>query len=134
MRRRPPGVHGERMNATTEQGAGGAHAGDAQAGGAQPAGSSQGTGHPDDAKPGWDGRTRSLYRPYQDRMLAGVASGIARYAGIDVLLVRIALVVLCFVGGAGLPLYAACWLLMPDEGAEQSIAADLTRGIQSWKN
>jgi phage shock protein C len=41
-----------------------------------------------------------------------------------VLLVRIALVVLCFLGGIGVPLYLAGWLLIPDEGADQSIAAD----------
>ena len=58
-----------------------------------------------------------LYRPNDDRMVAGVASGIARYLRVDVLLVRIALVTLIFVGGIGLPLYVACWLLIPEQGA-----------------
>jgi phage shock protein PspC (stress-responsive transcriptional regulator) len=75
-----------------------------------------------------------LYRPVEDRMLAGVASGMARYLGIDVLLVRIVLVVLCFVGGIGLPLYLASWLLIPEEGASQSIAADFIRSIQGWRD
>jgi phage shock protein PspC (stress-responsive transcriptional regulator) len=79
-------------------------------------------------------RSRQLCRPFDDRMLAGVASGLARYLGVDVLPVRVALVVLCFVGGIGLPLYLAGWLLIPDEGAQQSIADDLIHSVQSGSN
>lgn len=67
---------------------------------------------------------RTLYRPVQDRMLAGVASGIARYLGVDVTLVRIAFAVLTFLGGAAVPVYLAGWLLIPEEGSDQSIAAE----------
>jgi len=67
-------------------------------------------------------------------MLAGVASGIATYLGVDVLLVRIAFAVLVFVGGIGLPLYAACWLLIPEEGATASIAGDFTASMQTWRH
>jgi phage shock protein PspC (stress-responsive transcriptional regulator) len=79
-------------------------------------------------------RTRPLYRPVQDRMLAGVASGMARYFGVDVLLVRVALVVLVFVGGIGLPLYLACWLLIPEEGTDQSILAEFAKSMQGWRD
>lgn len=68
-------------------------------------------------------QAQPLTRPVADRMLAGVASGLARYLGVDVTLVRIAFAVLAVVGGAGIPIYLACWLLIPEEGAEQSIAA-----------
>ncbi len=63
-------------------------------------------------------------------MLAGVASGLARYAGIDVLIVRIAFAVLTFLGGAGIPLYLVCWLLIPAEGSDQSIAAELAADLR----
>ena len=79
-------------------------------------------------------RTRPLYRPVQDRMLAGVASGMARYFGIDVLLVRIAIVVLVFVGGIGLALYLAGWVLIPEEGTDQSILAEFTKSMQGWRD
>ena len=79
-------------------------------------------------------RPQPLCRPVDDRMLAGVASAAARYLGIDVMLVRIALVVLCFVGGMGLPLYLACWLLIPEEGADRSIAADFLGSIQGRRS
>jgi len=68
---------------------------------------------------------RAFVRPAAGRMLAGVASGIAGYLGVDVLLIRIAFVVLTLVGGAGIPLYLACWLLIPDEISRQSIVGDV---------
>jgi len=67
-------------------------------------------------------------------MLAGVASGIAGYLHVDALLIRIAFVALTFLGGAGVPLYLACWLLMPDEGSTKSIAADLASDLHARKN
>jgi phage shock protein PspC (stress-responsive transcriptional regulator) len=75
-----------------------------------------------------------LYRPVDDRMLAGVASGLARFLGVDVMLVRIALVVLCFVAGVGVPLYVASWLLIPEQGAEQSIAAEFIHSVQDARD
>ncbi len=74
---------------------------------------------------------RQLRRPVDDRMIAGVASGIARYLGVDVNLVRIAFVVLAFVGGAALPLYLAGWLLIPEDGAAQSIAGELFSSLEN---
>jgi phage shock protein PspC (stress-responsive transcriptional regulator) len=72
-----------------------------------------------------------LRRSYTDRMLGGVAGGLARYFGVDTMIVRIAFVVLTVVGGAGIPLYLAGLLLIPDEGSEQSIAGSLIESLQS---
>jgi len=69
-------------------------------------------------------RPQPLCRPTQDRMLAGVAAGIARYLGVDVTVVRIVLAVLAVAGGAGVPIYLAGWLLIPEEGSEQSILSE----------
>jgi phage shock protein PspC (stress-responsive transcriptional regulator) len=73
----------------------------------------------------------ALRRPFQDRMLAGVAAGLAHYFGVDVTIVRIAFVVLTIVGGAGIPLYLAGLLLIPEEGSDQSIASSLIDSFQS---
>src|ERR1035438_5800167 len=62
---------------------------------------------------------------------AGVAAGIAQYLGVDVIVVRVALAVLALVGGAGIPIYLAGWLLIPEEGADQSIANDLIQSISA---
>lgn len=65
-----------------------------------------------------------LRRPCRGRLVAGVAAGVAEYLDLDVALVRIALVALTFLGGIGIPAYIAGWLLIPDEGAELSMAED----------
>jgi len=100
-------------------------------------GSANGEGH--GAGPAWStGPTgsslpdlRQLRRPVDDRMIAGVASGVARYLNVDVNLVRIAFVVLAFVGGAALPLYLVGWLLIPEDGAAQSIAGELFSSLEN---
>jgi len=66
---------------------------------------------------------QELRRSTEDRMLAGVAGGLARYLDVDATLVRIAFAVLTIMSGVGVPLYLAAWLLIPEDGAGQSIAA-----------
>ena len=66
-----------------------------------------------------------LRRSIRDRMLTGTASGIARYLGVDPTFVRIGFVVLTFMGGAGVPLYLAALLLIPEEGSNESIASSV---------
>ena len=64
-------------------------------------------------------RPRMLRRPANNRMIAGVAAGIAEYLAVDVTVVRIVIAVLTVAGGAGIALYIAGWLLMPTEGAAE---------------
>ncbi|MGH3206506.1 MAG: PspC domain-containing protein [Trebonia sp.] len=64
-----------------------------------------------------------LRRSSDDRMLAGVAGGIARYLNLDATLVRVGIVALTLLTGAGGALYIAAWLLIPADGEDQSIAA-----------
>ena len=72
-----------------------------------------------------------LRRPYAGRMLGGVAEGLARYFSVDATIVRIAFVVLTIVGGAGIPLYLAGLLLIPDEGSDQSLAGSIVESFQN---
>jgi phage shock protein PspC (stress-responsive transcriptional regulator) len=67
-------------------------------------------------------QARQLRRSADDKMLAGVAGGIARYLDADVTLVRVIIAALVLFTGAGAALYAAAWLLIPDDGADQSVA------------
>jgi phage shock protein PspC (stress-responsive transcriptional regulator) len=64
-------------------------------------------------------------------MLTGVAIGLAEYLGVDVMIVRVAFVVLTVVGGAGIPLYLAGLLLISEEGSDQSIAGSFIKSRQS---
>ena len=62
-----------------------------------------------------DLRMKNLVRRSDDRMVAGVCSGLADYLGVDVALVRVAAVVaLVFSAGAALVVYVASWILMPE--------------------
>ena len=45
---------------------------------------------------------KRLYRSKRQRMLGGVAGGIAEYLNTDPTLIRLAVVVLAFAGGAGI--------------------------------
>jgi phage shock protein PspC (stress-responsive transcriptional regulator) len=84
-----------------------------------------------DHEAGPPARSQPLQRPFHGRMLAGVAAGVADYLGVDVTIVRIVLAVLTVMGGAGVPLYLAGWLLIPDEGAEQSLASELIQSVSA---
>jgi phage shock protein PspC (stress-responsive transcriptional regulator) len=72
-----------------------------------------------------------LRRAVDGRMLGGVAAGLAKYFELDVALMRVILVVLSFLGGAGVPLYVAAWLLIPEEGSEVPIASELLSNVRS---
>ena len=63
-----------------------------------------------------------LRRSGDDKMLAGVAGGIARYLNVNVTLVRVIIAALALFSGAGAALYLAAWLLIPADGEDQPIA------------
>src|SRR5262249_61791017 len=74
---------------------------------------------PDAAEP--TDSERKLIRPTEGRVLAGVAAGLARYFGISPIVYRVAFAALVLLGGAGLILYAAAWLVIPDERRGESV-------------
>ena len=55
-------------------------------------------------------------------MLAGVSGGLARYFEIHPAVVRVGFLVLTRLGGAGILIYHAAALALPDEGKQDSIA------------
>jgi phage shock protein PspC (stress-responsive transcriptional regulator) len=55
-----------------------------------------------------------LYRNPDDKILGGVASGIANYFGIDPLIVRLLFVASLFMGGFGVVAYILMWILVPE--------------------
>ncbi|MSZ75910.1 MAG: PspC domain-containing protein, partial [Actinobacteria bacterium] len=66
-----------------------------------------------------------IRRATRDKKVAGVAAGLARHLDIDPVILRVAFVVLTFFGGAGLAVYGACWLLLPeDDGSEAAVRLD----------
>jgi phage shock protein PspC (stress-responsive transcriptional regulator) len=59
----------------------------------------------------------TLSRPRDDRMIAGVCSGIGRRFGIDPNIVRIAFVASLLLPGPQFLIYIAAWVLMPEESS-----------------
>src|ERR671927_695903 len=74
-----------------------------------------------------NGATKRLERSRSDRKLAGVSGGLARYFDIHPAVYRVGFVVLTLLGGAGILIYAALALVMPDEGKEDSVATAALR-------
>ena len=70
---------------------------------------------------GDDGGRRRLERVGHGRFHGGVCAGLAEYTGIDVALVRLGAIALVLLGGAGITLYLAAWLVIPERGADRSI-------------
>src|SRR5712691_10165634 len=66
---------------------------------------------------------RRLTRPKRDRWLGGVAAGLGEYFDLSPTIYRIAFVALALAGGTGVLLYLAAWLVIPEDGAGDSIAA-----------
>jgi len=89
------------------------------------------------APPAW-GATAArgrLVRRTDNKVIAGVAGGIADSLGIQPALVRIAFVVLTVFGGLGALLYVLGWLLLPPAGASESIgmaAARRPAGLRTY--
>jgi phage shock protein PspC (stress-responsive transcriptional regulator) len=63
---------------------------------------------------------KRLYRPIDNRVLAGVCAGFAEYFALDPVLVRLGWILLAFLGGPGLALYIIAWAVMPDEDGQRA--------------
>jgi phage shock protein C len=61
------------------------------------------------------GPDRLLRRTTDDRVLFGVAGGLARYLGVDPVVVRVAFVLLAVFGGSGVLLYLIGLIAIPEE-------------------
>jgi phage shock protein PspC (stress-responsive transcriptional regulator) len=70
---------------------------------------------------------RRLSRPRDGRWLGGVSSGLGAYFDLSPAIYRIAFVALALAGGTGILLYIAAWLIIPDEGENDSIAAAMLK-------
>ncbi len=67
-----------------------------------------------------DTSTPRLMRSRSEKVIAGVAGGIASYLAIDPVLVRLAFIALAFTG-AGILLYPILWVIMPVEGSDSAV-------------
>jgi phage shock protein C len=69
---------------------------------------------------------KTLVRTRDDRIVAGVCSGLARYFEVDVNVVRlVAVLITLFTVGTGILAYLVAWAVIPEEGQKTSMAEDL---------
>ena len=57
---------------------------------------------------------KRLARSTTDKMVAGVAGGLAEYFNVDPTLIRLIFVILALAGGPGVLIYLILWLVMPE--------------------
>jgi len=58
---------------------------------------------------------RKLYRSRTNRQVAGVCGGLAEHFNLDATLIRVLFVVLAVLGGSGILIYVAMWIIVPQE-------------------
>lgn len=58
---------------------------------------------------------KKLFRSENERIIAGIAGGLAQYFGTDPILIRIIFIFLAFMGGGGIALYILLWMFVPAE-------------------
>lgn len=72
--------------------------------------------------------TKRLERSSSSRWIAGVSGGLGRYFDLNPAFFRLGFVVLTLLGGAGILIYLAALLVIPEEGRERSIAEEVLAG------
>src|SRR5476649_2106587 len=68
---------------------------------------------------------KRLERSTSESMVAGVAGGLGRYFELNPAVFRLGFAILTLVGGVGVLVYLAAVLVIPLEGNERSLAADV---------
>ena len=63
---------------------------------------------------------KRLYRNKSDVMIAGVCSGLGKYLDVDPTAIRLAFVLLLFVGFGGLWIYLVLWIIMPEYSGQEN--------------
>src|SRR5262249_60491352 len=70
---------------------------------------------------------RERRRSERDRMVGGVCGGLGEYFNVNPVFYRVGFVLLALLGGAGILIYGACLLVIPDDGEAAWIASDALR-------
>ncbi len=58
---------------------------------------------------------KRLYRSRREKVIGGVCGGIAKYFGIDPILIRLLFILMFFAQGAGVLAYLIAWIIIPEE-------------------
>ena len=70
-------------------------------------------------------RPRRLQRNPDDKVIAGVASGVADFFGLDPTVVRVVWALTILLGGLGVIVYIILWIVVPEGDSDRTPAHDL---------
>lgn len=70
---------------------------------------------------------KRLYRDEEDKILAGVASGLAHYLQLDPAVIRIVFALLAIFGGSGFLIYIILWIVLPSRSLVTNVRKRLYR-------
>lgn len=77
---------------------------------------------------------KKLYRLRNDRVLAGVASGLARHFKTDPVLIRVLFIALALAGGGGVLAYIIMWAIVPEEPYQFQSFGDFSAANESTES
>ena len=100
--------------------AGGSSAGSAGSGSAGSSGAYAGSGQQQSYGPQPADEPRRLFRASNDKVLGGVAAGLASYLKLDPAIVRLLFVLITIFGGFGFLLYIVLWIVLPTKAVSST--------------
>ncbi|HEX7411639.1 MAG TPA: PspC domain-containing protein [Bacteroidales bacterium] len=71
-----------------------------------------------------------LYRSVKQRVIGGVAGGLAEYFDIDPVIVRLVFVIVALAGGGGVLVYIILWIVLPENTAQRYTFQDTQPGYR----
>lgn len=71
-----------------------------------------------------------LYRSVKQRVIGGVAGGLAEYFDIDPVIVRLVFVIVALAGGGGVLVYIILWIVLPENTAQKYTFQDTQPGYR----
>ncbi|HSC54583.1 MAG TPA: PspC domain-containing protein [Phnomibacter sp.] len=89
--------------------------------------SQQNTGNSYQGSTEYNFESKRLYRNESDKLLAGVASGLAQYLKLDPSIVRFIFILLVIFGGSGILIYIILWIVLPSRSLVSNIRKRLYR-------
>lgn len=78
-------------------------------------------------------KNKKLYRVNEGKIFAGICTGIAEYASLDVTIVRVLWVAMSLFVGAGLILYIICIFIIPLKPENEKNIKEETKVIEEKK-
>ncbi len=72
-----------------------------------------------------------LYRIRNNRMIAGVSTGLAEYFDIDPVIIRLAFVISTFISGIGLIAYILLWIIVPEKSEIYASASNSNINVEN---